>query len=114
MILARAKISGAIVAVVVEGDTLREVRSTLEFPCQFTGRTFPSAGVAFASPVTPGKIVCVGRNYRAHAKELGNEMPAEPLLFIKPTSAMVGPGDVIELPPESDRVEHEGELAVVI
>jgi len=67
-------------------------------------------------PVSPSKILCVGRNYRAHAAELGNAVPAEPLLFLKPPSALVGPDDAIELPPEdvSSRVEHEAELAVVI
>lgn len=62
----------------------------------------------------PSKIVCVGRNYRAHAKELGNEVPSEPLLFLKPPSALIAHGDAIVLPRESARVEHEGELAVVI
>jgi 2-keto-4-pentenoate hydratase/2-oxohepta-3-ene-1,7-dioic acid hydratase in catechol pathway len=65
-------------------------------------------------PVEPSKIVCVGRNYAAHAKELGHELPAEPLLFFKPPSALMGQGGVIQLPPESERVEHEAELGVVI
>jgi 2-keto-4-pentenoate hydratase/2-oxohepta-3-ene-1,7-dioic acid hydratase in catechol pathway len=65
-------------------------------------------------PVEPSKIVCVGRNYAAHAKELGNEVPAEPLLFFKPPSSLVGPGGVIVLPPQSARVEHESEIAVVV
>src|SRR5919107_5052957 len=65
-------------------------------------------------PVAPSKIVCVGRNYREHAAELGNEMPEEPLLFLKAPSTIVGDGDFIELPELSQRVEHEGELAVVI
>ena len=65
-------------------------------------------------PVTPSKIVCVGRNYREHAAELGNPMPAEPLLFLKAPSAIVGDGDAIELPEVSERVEHEGELGLVI
>jgi 2-keto-4-pentenoate hydratase/2-oxohepta-3-ene-1,7-dioic acid hydratase in catechol pathway len=65
-------------------------------------------------PVRPSKIVCVGRNYREHAAELGNPMPAEPLLFLKAPSAVVGDGARIELPSISERVEHEGELAVVI
>jgi 2-keto-4-pentenoate hydratase/2-oxohepta-3-ene-1,7-dioic acid hydratase in catechol pathway len=65
-------------------------------------------------PVEPSKIVCIGRNYAAHAKELGNEAPKEPLLFLKPPSALMGPGGVIKLPPESERVEHEAELGVVI
>jgi 2-keto-4-pentenoate hydratase/2-oxohepta-3-ene-1,7-dioic acid hydratase in catechol pathway len=66
------------------------------------------------APVEPSKIVCVGRNYREHAAELGNAMPTEPLLFLKAPSAVVGQGDTIELPLQSERVEHEGELAVVI
>src|SRR6267143_455133 len=62
----------------------------------------------------PGKIVCVGRNYREHAAELGNVVPQEPLLFLKPSTAVIGDGDAIVLPPESTRVEHEAEIAVVI
>lgn len=64
--------------------------------------------------VTPGKIVCVGRNYVAHAKELGNDVPAVPMLFLKPPSAVIGPGEAIVLPPESSRVEYEAEIGVVI
>jgi 2-keto-4-pentenoate hydratase/2-oxohepta-3-ene-1,7-dioic acid hydratase in catechol pathway len=67
-----------------------------------------------ACPVLPSKIVCVGRNYAAHAKELGNEVPAEPLLFFKPPSSLTGPDGVVVLPPESARVEHEAELGVII
>jgi len=62
----------------------------------------------------PGKIVCVGRNYREHARELGNAVPAEPLLFLKPSSAIVATGEAIVLPALSKRVEHEGEIGVVI
>jgi 2-keto-4-pentenoate hydratase/2-oxohepta-3-ene-1,7-dioic acid hydratase in catechol pathway len=65
-------------------------------------------------PVQPSKIVCVGRNYAAHARELGNEVPGEPILFLKPPSALLGPGGTIVLPPDSQRVEHEAELGVVI
>ena len=62
----------------------------------------------------PSKIVCVGRNYLEHARELGNEVPERPLIFLKPPSSLVANGEAIVLPPESDRVEHEGEIAVVI
>lgn len=65
-------------------------------------------------PVTPSKIVAVGRNYVEHARELGNEVPAEPLLFFKPPSALIGTGDVIRLPRVSQRVEFEAEIGVVI
>ena len=63
---------------------------------------------------TPSKIVCVGRNYADHAKELGNEVPAEPILFLKPPSAVIAHGAKIVLPAQSQRVEHESELAIVI
>ncbi|MFL5576198.1 MAG: fumarylacetoacetate hydrolase family protein [Gemmatimonadaceae bacterium] len=62
----------------------------------------------------PGKIVCVGRNYVDHAKELGNEVPKQPLLFLKPPSAVVRAGEAIVLPPASRQVEYEGEIGVVI
>ena len=65
-------------------------------------------------PVTPSKIVCVGRNYRDHAKELGNEVPAEPLLFFKPPSSLLAPGGVVRIPRVTERVDFEGELALVI
>lgn len=65
-------------------------------------------------PVSPSKIVCVGRNYRDHAKELGNEVPTEPLLFFKPPSSLLAPGAPIVLPSISQRVDFEGELALII
>ena len=67
-----------------------------------------------ANIVAPSKIVCVGRNYADHAKELGNAVPTEPIIFLKPPSAVNAPGGTIVLPPQSERVEYEGELAVVI
>lgn len=62
----------------------------------------------------PGKIVCIGRNYREHAKELGNEVPKEPLFFLKPSTSVIEDGEYIMLPPQSDQVEFEGEIGVVI
>ena len=64
--------------------------------------------------VQPTKIVCIGRNYAAHARELGNEVPAEPLIFLKPPSALLPPGAAIVVPHQSKRVEHEAEIGVVI
>jgi 2-keto-4-pentenoate hydratase/2-oxohepta-3-ene-1,7-dioic acid hydratase in catechol pathway len=66
------------------------------------------------APVAPSKIVCVGRNYREHAAELGNEVPAEPLLFFKPPSALIAPAEPIRIPSLSKRVDFEGEIAIVI
>ena len=74
----------------------------------------PLAGATLLAPVTPSKIVCVGRNYRAHAAELGNEVPTEPLLFFKPPSALNHPGGPIVRPHVSSRTDYEGELGVVI
>ncbi len=62
----------------------------------------------------PGKIVCVGRNYLEHARELGNEVPTEPLLFLKPPSSIIDDGEAIVLPPQSSRVEFEGEIGIVL
>jgi 2-keto-4-pentenoate hydratase/2-oxohepta-3-ene-1,7-dioic acid hydratase in catechol pathway len=62
----------------------------------------------------PGKIVCVGRNYVEHAKELGNEVPKQPLLFLKPPSAVIAPGERIVIPEASSQVEFEGEIGVVV
>ncbi|MBX6333428.1 MAG: fumarylacetoacetate hydrolase family protein [Gemmatimonadaceae bacterium] len=64
--------------------------------------------------IRPGKIVCVGRNYRDHAKELGNEVPKEPLIFLKPPSSVIGTGDAIVLPRASSQVEYEGEIGIVL
>ena len=77
-------------------------------------RSLPLAEARLLPPCVPSKIVCVGRNYQDHAAELGNTVPAEPLLFLKPPSALVAHEESIDLPPFSDRVEHEGELAIVI
>jgi 2-keto-4-pentenoate hydratase/2-oxohepta-3-ene-1,7-dioic acid hydratase in catechol pathway len=74
----------------------------------------PLSAASLLAPVTPSKIICVGRNYRDHAKELGNEVPAEPLLFFKPPSSLLNPGGVVRMPAASARVDFEGELALII
>ncbi len=78
------------------------------------GAAIPLTDAQLCAPVAPTKIVCVGRNYRDHAAELGNPMPPEPLLFLKAPSSLIGPGENIVVPPVSAQVEHEGELGVVI
>ncbi len=80
----------------------------------FDFEPMPLSSAQLLPPVTPSKIVCVGRNYREHAKELGNEVPAEPLLFFKPPSCLLAPGGVVRLPRLSERVDFEGELALVV
>ncbi len=74
----------------------------------------PLADLKLVAPSTPTKIVCVGRNYVEHAKELGNEVPKVPLIFLKPPSSIIANGETILLPPQSAQVEHEAELVVVI
>jgi 2-keto-4-pentenoate hydratase/2-oxohepta-3-ene-1,7-dioic acid hydratase in catechol pathway len=74
----------------------------------------PLASVHLLAPAQPGKIVCIGRNYVEHAKEQNAELPKVPLLFMKPPSSILSPGDPIELPSQSHQVEHEGELVAVI
>src|SRR6516165_5804581 len=74
----------------------------------------PFAEASLLAPVRPSKIVCVGRNYREHAAELGNEVPTEPLIFLKPPSSLLGPGENIVRPKISERTDYEGELGVVM
>ncbi len=79
-----------------------------------TGEEVPLDDVRLLAPVLPSKLVCVGKNYAAHAAEFGMTVPEEPLLFLKPSTAVIGPHDPIQLLPISRRVDYEGELAVVI
>jgi 2-keto-4-pentenoate hydratase/2-oxohepta-3-ene-1,7-dioic acid hydratase in catechol pathway len=74
----------------------------------------PLSQAQLLPPVTPSKIVCVGRNYRDHVKEMGSDLPAEPLIFFKPISALLPPGGIVRMPAQSARVDYEGELALVI
>lgn len=76
--------------------------------------SYPLENVSLLAPVVPSKIICVGLNYIDHARELGMPIPDEPILFLKPPSSVIGPGDGIRIPPQSRRVDHEAELAVVI
>lgn len=95
-------------------DIIRVLRGTFFEDPVPTGEEVPLDDVRLLAPVLPSKLVCVGRNYAAHAAEFGMEVPEEPLLFLKPSTSVIGPGDPIRLLPISRRVDHEGELAVVI
>jgi 2-keto-4-pentenoate hydratase/2-oxohepta-3-ene-1,7-dioic acid hydratase in catechol pathway len=99
----------------VEGDqAVAEISGHPFGPITFTGVRHPLASVKLLAPVLPSKVVAIGRNYAEHANELGNDVPAQPLFFLKPSTAVVSPGDEIAYPPSSERVDYEGELAVVI
>jgi 2-keto-4-pentenoate hydratase/2-oxohepta-3-ene-1,7-dioic acid hydratase in catechol pathway len=98
----------------IEGDMVHEILCESFGAWVDTSRAWPLASVRLLTPLNPSKIVCVGRNYPEHAAELGNVVPKEPLIFLKPPSSVIGPEEPIVLPPESQRVEYEGELAVVI
>ncbi|MHB8499976.1 MAG: fumarylacetoacetate hydrolase family protein [Candidatus Acidiferrales bacterium] len=98
----------------LDGAQIREISGPPWASWSQGSRTWAAADVRLVAPVKPGKIVCVGRNYAAHAAEFGNEVPKEPLIFLKPPSAIIAPGEPIVLTPQSQRVEHEGELALVV
>jgi 2-keto-4-pentenoate hydratase/2-oxohepta-3-ene-1,7-dioic acid hydratase in catechol pathway len=95
-------------------DDIRVLRGTFFEDPLPTGETVALGDVLLLAPVLPSKLVCVGKNYAAHAAEFGMQVPEEPLLFLKPSTAVIGPGDPIRLLAISRRVDFEGELAVVI
>lgn len=98
----------------MEGEFARPLRGTFFDNPVPTGEEIPLDGVRLLSPVLPSKVVCVGRNYLEHAVEMGGEIPEEPVIFLKPSTAVIGPDDPIPYPSASRRVDHEGELAVVM
>ena len=116
MRVARFRHRGAIrFGIVDEGDLVVLTGDPLYAGLDTTGERVPLAEAALLAPVIPrSKVVCVGKNYREHAAEMGGEAPAEPLLFLKPNTSVIGPGDTIVRPPQSHRVDVEGELAAVI
>jgi len=95
-------------------DTIRVVRGTFFDDPVPTGEELELDDVLLLAPVLPSKVVCVGKNYAAHAAEFGMDVPEEPLLFLKPSTAVIGPADPIRLLAMSRRTDYEGELAVVI
>ncbi|HEY6442287.1 MAG TPA: fumarylacetoacetate hydrolase family protein [Candidatus Acidoferrales bacterium] len=99
---------------ILEGDTIREVSGELWGPREPTGHQWKRADVRFLPPSHPTKIVCVGKNYQDHIAEMGSVATKEPLLFLKPPSAIIAPEESIVLPRISNRVDHEGEIAIVI
>src|SRR5438874_1948211 len=98
----------------IEGESVTEISGVPWGAWTRSAHFSRLADVRLLAPVEPSKIVCVGRNYAAHAAELGNEVPKEPLIFLKPSSSIVGPSEPVVLTKYSQRVEHEGELGIVI
>lgn len=109
MKICRFELGGETFAGVLEAD-----RVTVFENNRRKNESYPLSDVKLVSPVNPTKIVCVGRNYSEHAAELGNQVPTEPLLFLKAPTAVIKDGESIRLPKYSKQVEHEGELAIVI
>ncbi len=95
-------------------DTVQVITGTFFEDPLPTGEEVSIDDVMLLAPVLPSKLVCVGKNYAAHAAEFGMEVPEEPLLFLKPSTAVIGPGDPIRLLPINDRTDYEGEMAVVM
>jgi 2-keto-4-pentenoate hydratase/2-oxohepta-3-ene-1,7-dioic acid hydratase in catechol pathway len=95
-------------------DTIQVIAGTFFQDPLPTGDEIAIDDVMLLAPVLPSKLVCVGKNYAAHAAEFGMDVPEEPLLFLKPSTAVIGPGDAIRLLPINRRTDYEGELAVVM
>ncbi len=99
---------------VLEDQTIAAITPHPFVPFEYSGERLPTDEVRLLAPVLPTKIVAVGRNYADHAREMGNEVPDEPIIFLKPSTAVIGPDDPIIYPAGVDRVDYEGELAVIV
>ncbi len=100
--------------VVEDDDSITAITTTPFLPWELTEERFEPGQIRLLSPVLPSKVVAVGLNYRAHAEETGATLPTEPMLFMKPSTSVIGPGETIVMPRQSSRVDHEAELAIVI
>jgi 2-keto-4-pentenoate hydratase/2-oxohepta-3-ene-1,7-dioic acid hydratase in catechol pathway len=114
MRIVRFKVDGKTRYGVLEGAYVVEYSGTPFSAFRRGRRRYPVRQVVLLAPVLPSKIVAIGLNYRDHAAELGLSIPAEPVIFLKPVSALIGPDDPILYPPQSQRVDHEAELAIVM
>jgi 2-keto-4-pentenoate hydratase/2-oxohepta-3-ene-1,7-dioic acid hydratase in catechol pathway len=112
--IARFSYDGEVSFGVIEGDTVAQITAHPFGPIEFTGGRAPLSAVRMLAPVLPSKVVAIGKNYASHAAEMGGEVPEQPLIFLKPSTAVVASGDEIAYPSSSERVDYEGELAVVI
>ena len=118
MRLARIAHPNGVAFVTVDGPAgAEQAKEILDHPFgtpTYTGRSWPLAATRLLAPILPSKVVAVGRNYADHAAELGNAVPTSPIIFLKPSTSVIGPMVPIQLPASSERVDFEGELAVVI
>jgi 2-keto-4-pentenoate hydratase/2-oxohepta-3-ene-1,7-dioic acid hydratase in catechol pathway len=99
---------------IIESDTIHEFQGELWGPRERTGQKWPVASAQFLPPSVPSKIVCVGKNYADHAAEMGGPPPKSPIIFLKPPSSVIAPEEPIVLPRISERVDYEGEIAIII
>jgi 2-keto-4-pentenoate hydratase/2-oxohepta-3-ene-1,7-dioic acid hydratase in catechol pathway len=117
MRLGRIASPDGVAFVAIEGDDELIVREIAEHPFgtpTFTGRQWQLADVRLLAPILASKVVCIGKNYAAHVAEMGGERPDDPVIFMKPNTAIIGPNVPIQLPADADPVHYEGELAAVI
>ncbi|MEP6464201.1 MAG: fumarylacetoacetate hydrolase family protein [Frankiaceae bacterium] len=118
MRIARFRVNDEVDYGVVEGEPGAEEVAPITghpfAPFTFTGYRYPLSEVKLLAPVIPSKVVAIGKNYAEHAAEMGGPPPEQPLIFLKPSTAVIGPDEEIRLPASSERVDYEGELAVVI
>ncbi|GGK96807.1 fumarylacetoacetate hydrolase family protein [Nocardia jinanensis] len=114
MRLGRVASPDGVAFVAIEGETAKEIAEHPFGTPTFTGRSWSLPDIRLLAPILASKVVCVGKNYASHAAEMGGEAPAEPVIFLKPNTSIIGPDIPIIVPPSSSRVDYEGELAVVI
>lgn len=112
--LARVASPDGVAFVSVEGDLVREIADHPFGSPTFTGRSWQLADIRLLAPILASKVICVGKNYAAHAAEMGSAPPENPVIFMKPSTAIASPNSAIVIPPTSNEVHYEGELAVVI
>lgn len=114
MKICRAKHEEDVFYGVIEGESVRRITGSPFEKIIYDGRIYPLSSLRLLSPAVPSKIVAVGKNYSAHAAEMNEGQPEEPLLFIKPNTCVIGPDDAVVYPSISKRLDYEGELGIVI
>jgi len=112
--IGRFLLKGKVVFGVLDGEEMRVAEGTPFGDFTLTDEVFPLEEVRLLAPSEPSKIVALGLNYRDHAQEMKQELPKEPLIFLKPSTAVIGPGEAILYPPSVGRLDYEGELAIII